>query len=155
MGITAIVVSMFTGILVTVARIQSRQTSSSRSINEAGFLMNTIKRIVHESVDLSVPESGILDLTISTSTVPMTKKRIQFDTASTSIILGENGPDGATTSTLSSNNIRIDEVVFIDKSSGLSKVVDNSITGTVFPNNATQSLTKTLRSSAALYVQEQ
>lgn len=155
LGITSIVVGMFTGILITVAKIQNRQTASSRSINEVGFLVNTIKRLVHESVDLAVPLPGTLNLIISTSTTPMTIKTVLFDNDNDSIVLGENGPEGPSTSTLSSNTIRIDDLVFTARTNGLSKAVDISITGTVFPDNPTQSLTKTVQSTAALYIQEQ
>lgn len=155
LGITSIVVGMFAGILITVAKIQNRQNSSSRSINEVGFIVNTMKRLVHESIDFSVPAPGTLTLIVSTSTTPITAKTILFDAENNSILLGENGPEGASTSTLSSNTIVIDDLTFIARTSGLSKAVDISITGTVFPDNPTQSLTKTIKSSSALYLQEQ
>ena len=154
-GITAIVMGLFAGILVTMIKIQERQSAGSKATNELGFLMTTMHRLVSESVILSVPNSQTLDLTVTTSTSPQTKKRIFFDNVAKNILLGENSPTGASTSTLSSTNIRIDDLSFAYLSNGLSQSVAISLTATTFPNNPTQSLTRTIKSTAALYVQEQ
>lgn len=155
-SITAIILGMFSAILITITRVQSRETSASKNINELGFLMTEMKRLIRSAVDLNVAggTNSSIDLIISATTTPVTTLTISHVPASNSILLASNGPSGAASSTLSSSQIRVDSLTFRELSSGASKSVNISLTGTVFPNNATLKLTRTLESTAALYVQE-
>ncbi len=118
-----------------------------------GFLMTTLERLVHESANMTIVDENTLLLASST---PSITKTITFDAANHAITQTDNdGVNDPITSQLSSTKIQIDALSFTDRSSGASKTVNIVLTATVFPNNAKQKLTRTLQSTAALYVQQQ
>jgi type II secretory pathway pseudopilin PulG len=151
-ALTAIVVGIFVGILLLITNINSRQTSSSQLTTEVGFLMSNMRRLVHQATSFSIPDSQTLELTMNT--VPVTTNTIVFNEVTKTIELIEDGPGGAHTSTLSAESIQIDDLTFTNRSNGLSKSVSISLTATVFPDNAVRTLSKTIETTAALYVLE-
>ncbi len=151
-ALTAVIVGMFAAILITVTNVQNRQSSSSKATSEMGFLMTTMQRLVHEASGFTLLDAHTLVLASST---PGATKTLAFDEGAHSITqTDDDGVNPSALSTLSTTNIQINDLTFTEFSSGASKTVHISLTATVFPDNATQKLTRTLETTAALYIQE-
>jgi type II secretory pathway pseudopilin PulG len=155
-GLTAVIIGLFAGILITVTRIQGEQNSSASVTQQLNFLMNTIKRHIHSSVEYSIDEEdNSLTLVIDPATSPMTTKVLSLDTTGHRILLASSSPDGTTTEPLSSVNIGIDELIFTDLRQGSSTAIQIVITASATTTNPQTDVSRTLQSTAAIFVQEQ
>src|SRR5687768_10239551 len=70
MGLMSIVVGLFAGILVTIVRIQTQQTSARQVAAELNFVLSTITRDVRDSVSFTVSTSTLTLTTSLASTTP-------------------------------------------------------------------------------------
>ncbi len=155
-GITAIVIGLFAGILITVTRIQGQQNSSADVTQQLNFLMSTIKRHVHSSVEYSIDgDTNALTLIIDPGTAPATQKVISFDNEGKRILIASSSPSGTTEDQLSSAGIGVDQLLFTELSQGSSTAIQIVITASASTTNPTQVLSRTLQSTAAVLVQEQ
>lgn len=154
-ALTALVAGLFSSILVTTTRLQSKQGSSAALVQEMGFLTSTLQRYVRSASDFSINEDGDLTVVIDAATVPPTTKTISL-VAPGIIALSETDPvNGTVQSVLSSSDIFIDELVFTERSQGASKSVTMRITASASTTNPQKAATHTVESTAALYLQEQ
>ena len=62
-GLTAVIIGLFAGILITATRIQGEQGSSAQVTQELNFLMTSIKRYVSSAVSYTVITPTQLQLT--------------------------------------------------------------------------------------------
>lgn len=155
-GITAIVIGLFAGILITVTRIQGQQSSSADVTQQLNFLMSTIKRHIHSSIEYRIDAgTNALTLIIDPGTTPPTQKVISFDSTGKRILLASSSPSGASQDQLSSVGIGVDELLFTELSQGSSTAIQIVITASASTTNPTQVLSRTLQSTAAILVQEQ
>jgi Tfp pilus assembly protein PilV len=154
-SLTAIIIGLFGGILITATRIQGQQSSSARVTQELSFLMSSIKRIIHSGTDFALNGAHEITVVVDTDTIPPTTKKMSWSAETQAITLTEVGPGGQQISTLSSAKSIIDDLTFTELSSGSSKVVRIEITASASTTNPQQAFTRTLQSSAALLLQEQ
>lgn len=141
MGLMAIVVGLFAGILVTIVRIQTQQTSSRQVANELNFIMNTITRDIRDSLAISVTSTMLTITTDEASTTP-------------TIITLENGAvakrEGTNpTSTLSTARVSADALTFTELISGATQAVQVILTLSFNTENPSQEYTQTLQTTAA------
>ncbi len=149
-GLTAMIIGLFAGILITTTRIQGQQSSSAQVTQELNFLMTTLERYVHSATDFTV-SAGHLGITIDQSTT----KSIDLITGNHKILVTENSQSGSTATFLSSSKILIDNLTFTALQDGNSKAVQIVITASANTTNPQQMVTRVLESTAALLVQEQ
>lgn len=141
MGLMAIVIGLFAGILVTIVRIQTQQTSSRQVASELNFIMNTITRDVRDSQSLTVTTSTLEITTYEASTTP-------------TIITIENGAvakkEGSNaTSTLSTDRVTADALTFTDLTSAGAQAVQIILTLSFNTENPAQEYTQTLQTTTA------
>lgn len=150
-ALTGVVVTLLGSILITTLKIQGQQSSSIDLTKDLTFLMGAIKRYIYSAHSYVVaPDGASLELAL-----PGESKSIFWDQVNYKVILSEDSGNGTVTSDLSSQNIRIDNLVFTSLSSGSSSAIQITITATANANNPTTARSKTLRSTAALMLQEQ
>jgi type II secretory pathway component PulJ len=140
MGLMSIVIGLFAGILVTIVRIQTQQTSSRQVSSELNFIMNTITRDIRDAQSLSVTTSTLEITTYEASTTP-------------TIITIENGAvakkEGANaTSTLSTDRVFADALTFTNLSSGDTQAVQVILTLAFNTENPAQEYSQTLQTTA-------
>ncbi|MDO8601679.1 MAG: prepilin-type N-terminal cleavage/methylation domain-containing protein [bacterium] len=141
MGLMAIVVGLFAGILITIVRIQTQQTSSRQVASELNFIMNTITRDIRDSQSLSVTTST---LTITTSLASTTPIIITLDAGAVAKKEGTSA-----TSTLSTSRVVADTLAFTELTNGDSQAVQIILTLSFNTDNPTQEYTQTLQTTAA------
>ena len=153
-GLTAMLLGLFGGILITVTRIQTQQTASAQVTQELSFLMESMKRYVRSAKTVS---AGAVQLvaTIDPSTTPATTVSVDFLPAEHSVVLTEGGPSGTMISQLSSTKVRIEDLHFTKSADGDSTAVTISITASASTTNSAQVVTRTLESTAAPLLQAQ
>jgi type II secretory pathway pseudopilin PulG len=154
-SLTAIIIGLFGGILITATRIQGQQSSSAKVTQELSFLMNSIKRIIHSGTDFSLVGANEITVVVDLDTIPPTTKKISWSAETKAITLTEVGPGGQQVSTLSSAKSVIDNLTFTESSNGASKVVRIEITASASTTNPQQAFTRSLQSSAGILLQEQ
>lgn len=141
MGLMAIVVGLFAGILVTIVRIQTQQVSSRQVASELNFIMNTITRDIRDSLTVSVTTST---LTLTTSLASTTPTIITLSEGAVAKREGTNA-----TSTLSTSRVVADALEFTDLESGGIHAVQVILTLSFNTDNVTQEFTQTLQTTAA------
>lgn len=154
-GLSAIIIGLFGGILITTTRIEGQQVSSADVTRDLSFLMTTIKRYIHASAGTLV--TGTHSLVIYPNDTPPTRITVYWDPAPALpvIYLEEVDPiTGAAVSQLSSSKIRINDLTFTSLKSGSSTSIQISITASASTTDPTKTSTRTLQSSAATYLQE-
>lgn len=150
-SLTAIIIGLFGGILIITSRIQGEQNSSVQVTQELNFLMNSMKRYVHESVSYAVISATELQGYTSTGVI----RTIEYDAAGDFIELTEDDGIGQPeVSRLSSTKVRIDDLTFTDFRQGSSTAVQISITASANTSNPLNAVTRTLQSTAATLLQE-
>ncbi len=155
MGLTAVVIGLFAGILITTTRIQGQQGSSVQVTQELSFLMSTIRRYVQSAVEYEVIDSGHVLITTDLNTLPPTQKDVAYDSLARKITLTEFGVGDSVVSQLSSSKISIDKLTFIDIREGSSTALHISITASASTTDASRLSTRTLESTAATLLQQQ
>jgi len=150
-SLTAIVVGLLSGILITATRIQGQQTSSIDITKELSFLMSTIKRHVHSAIEYTTTQT---ELTLNVGSG--LEEIITYDPVLKTVKLNEIDPvSGSSESQLSSDNIVIDNLLFTDLRQGSSTAVQITITASASTTNPQNAVSRTVQSTAAVYVQEQ
>lgn len=140
-GLTAIVIGLFGGIMITVVRVQSQQTSSRQVGEELAFVMNVIKRDVRDSTTLTVATTT---LTIGNAT---TTNPIVIDISSGVVRKSEAG---GTAYALTTNKVVADSLTFTNLSSGSSQAVRVTLTlSYASSTNPQRAFTQTLQATAA------
>ncbi len=155
MGLTAVVIGLFAGILITTTRIQGQQSSSAQVTQELSFLMSTIRRYIQSSVEYEIIDSSHIVITTDLTTIPPTQKNVAYDSLAKKITLTEIGADGSSVSQLSSAKISIDNLTFVDIREGSSTALHISITASASTTDAGRLSTRTLESTAATLLQQQ
>lgn len=141
MGLMSIVVGLFAGILVTIVRIQTQQTSTRQVISELNFVMNTIARDIRDSSSLSVATNT---LTIGTSVATTNPTIISIESGA---ITKKEGSQA--TSTLTTNRVVADELTFTELVSGSNQAVQMVLTFSFNTENPAQDYTQTLQTTVA------
>lgn len=141
MGLLSIVVGLFAGILVTIVRIQTQQTSTRQVISELNFVMNTITRDIKDSASLSVATNT---LTIGTSVASTNPIIISIENGA---ITKKEGSQA--TSTLTTDRVVADELTFDELVSGDNQAVQIVLTFSFNTENPAQDYTQTLQTTVA------
>lgn len=152
--LSAVVIGLFGGILITATRIQGEQTASASVTSDLNFLSNTIRGYVHDSVSYTVGSATQVQL----ATDHGTTRTIVYDADTKLISLTDNGPGGEVVSQLSSSRIRIDDVTFTDIRNGVngsSTALQFSITASASTTDPGRQATRNIESTASSFVQEQ
>jgi Tfp pilus assembly protein PilE len=155
MGLTAVVIGLFAGILITTTRIQGQQGSSVQVTQELSFLMSTIRRYVQSAIEYTVVDSEHVSITTDLTTSPPTQKNIAYNAVTRALTLTEIGIDGSAVSQLSSSKITIDNIQFLDIREGSSTALHISITASASTTDAGRLSTRTIESTAATLLQQQ
>lgn len=154
-SLTAVIVGLFGGILIVTTRIQGEQNSSVQVTQELNFLMNSIKRYVHDSTSYVISSPTQL-VTETNDGVNRLSQTINYDSILKEVDLTEDDGVGApVVSRLSSNKIHIDGLTFTDIRQGSSTAVHINIVATASTTNPVNAITRTLESTASSLVQEQ
>lgn len=140
-GLTTIVIGLFGGILITVVRIQSQQTSSRQVGEELAFAMNVIKRDIRDSSYISTHDTWMSLIT------PSSSGEIIIDTASG--IIRKQETAGGDFLPLTTNKVTVSALSLTTLSQGSSKAVKISITMSFNTSNPQQQYTQTLQATAA------
>lgn len=150
-SLTAIIIGLFGGILIVTSRIQGEQNSSVQVTQELNFLMNSVKRYVHESVGFSV----VVNDQLLTHTREGFTRLVSYDAGEFKIeVTDDDGIGQPDVSRLSSTKIKIDDLSFTDIRQGSSTAVHISITASASTTNPLNAVTRTLESTAASLMQE-
>ena len=149
-SLSAVVIGLFGGILITATRIQGEQSSSAGVTRDLNFLVTTIRTYVHETVSYSWISASEVVL----STDHGTTRTIVYLSDEKLINVIDNDGGSPVTSQLSSTNIRIDDLTFTDIRSGSSTALQFSITASASTTDPGREATRTLRSTASTFLQE-
>ena len=149
--LSAVVIGLFGGILITVTRIQGEQTASASVTSDLNFLSNTIRGYVQDSVSFEVPASDHVVLYTDHGTT----RTLLYLSAEKIINLVDNGPNGEVVSQLSSSRIRIDDITFTDIRSSSSTALQFSITASASTTDPGRQATRNIESTASSFVQAQ
>ena len=149
-SLSAVVIGLFGGILITATRIQGEQTSSAGVTRDLNFLVTTIRNYVHGAV--SYTRDSATQVTLATD--HGTTQTIVY--LPDEMLINVIDSDGGTpvTSQLSSTNIRIDDLTFTDIRSGSSTALQFSITASASTTDPGREATRTLQSTASTLLQE-
>lgn len=142
MGLMAIVIGLFAGILVTIVRIQTQQTSSRQVASELNFVMNTITRDIRDGTTVEPHGNWIAIVTPSSSPDAMI-----IDISGGRVRKQENS--SAPFSALTTDRVVADTLSFTELSSGGIKAVQVVLTLSFNTENPAQEYTQTLQTTAA------
>ncbi len=149
-GLTVIVLGLLGGILVTVTRVQGVQNSSAQVTKELSFLMSSIEQAIHGAT--AIDSVSATSLTFTTEGVSKTIAYLGDPDYKVTITDPANG-----TQELSSTKIKIDELTFTDLRDGstANRAIQIKITASANTDNVQKAFTRTIQSTAALFIQEQ
>lgn len=150
-GLTAVIIGLFAGILITTTRIQGEQSSSAQVTQELNFLMTSIKRYLAESISFDVESSTEVRFENNNNT----SVTVTYGAENKVVDLIEQaGVESPVTTQLSSAKIKIDDIEFVDIRQGSSTALYISITASASTTDPSRQATRTLESTVSSLTQE-
>ncbi len=141
-SLTAMVVGIFSAVLITVTRVQEQQSASTQVTSELNSVVNVIKNRIHGGIDAHKFNEYEIQIINATTTPTI----ITYDPAAQKLRISEE-PVGAFD--LTSNRVRVTAMEIVELRSGSSTAIQIAITMMASSTNPRQQATKTLRATAA------
>lgn len=137
-GLTAVLLGLFSGVLVTILRLQNHQSASNQVLSELNFVMSRIKQEIRDSDSMTINSQRIIVHDASGNT--------KIELTSGAIII--DPPDAGATP-LTSQRVNVDDFTYTEKtgSNGV-KTVELSLTFSYISDNPQQQATHSLTSTA-------
>ncbi|MDP3881105.1 MAG: hypothetical protein Q8Q32_02910 [bacterium] len=141
LGLTVILLSLLSGILFTILRVQQHQSSGYKLSSELSFVMNVIKTDVRQGQSISVSSSTLTITTGVSSTDPII---INSSAGTIYRKLGSNSQEA-----LTSADVTLDSLTFQEFSGTSTTAVQISIVLTSNPDNPQIKETRSLQSTVS------
>ncbi len=140
-GLSLVVITLFTSVLITITRIQSQQNSSRQVANEANFIINVMKQAIRDAQSLTVSANRLEIGTSSSTTDPMV---ITFADNSAYIKQAT-----AASTTLNTGRVIVSNLDFSKSYSGANELVNIDLTVEFNTENPAQNASQHIQTSVA------
>ena len=142
LGLTVILLSLLSSILITILRIQKNQEAAQLLSTELNFVMNMIKTDIRQSASTTVVASSTL---LTSSTI---KTTIDWNTAAEPYYITRK-VDSGSAERLTSQRVHVEDLEFIEFSGVNTKAIQVELTFTANKDNPQTKETRILRSTVS------